>query len=327
MDDRTLRRVLREELTHQDGVVTHRQLLEAGARAHDVRRWVRSRLLNPVHRGVHVDHTGPLTARQREWVAVLACGPGAALCLLGAPGPTQHVAIDASRRVVPPPGVRLHRVTGLAAQVRAAASPPRLTTEHDALLAIDLASREDEVVRILTDAVRSRATTAPRLREAVGTRGRLRHRRLVLEALDDVERGTQSVLEHRYLRDVERAHGLPGATWQERRSVGGRTEYADALYESERVLVELDGETAHTGWDAENRDARRDLDQAVAGRITVRLRHRQVMREACATAVRLAWLLRSRGWAGIPRPCGRGCAVISETWSHQVATGLPDQAG
>ena len=222
--------------------------------------------------------------------------------------------------------MRLHRVTGLAAQVRST-SPPRLAPEHDALLAIDLATTEDEVVRILTDAVRTRATTIARLRAAIGSRSRLRHRRLVLEVLDDVERGTQSVLEHRYLRDVERAHHLPAATWQQRRRVGGRTEYGDAAYESQQVFVELDGRTAHTGWDAENRDARRDLDQAAAGRVTVRLRHRQVLAEPCATAVRLGRLLRSRGWTGAPRPCGPRCDVISETWSHQAATGLRDEAG
>ena len=325
MDDPTLRRLL-ADLAHQDGVVTHRQLIEGGAEPHDVRRWVRARLLSPVHRGVHVDHTGPLTPRQREWVAVLACGAGAAVCLLGAPGPLVHVAIDASRRVVAPPGVRLHRVRGLAKQVRST-SPPRLAPEHDALLAIDLTATEDEVVRILTDAVRTRATTTARLRAATASRSRLRHRRLVLAALDDVERGTQSVLEHRYLRDVERAHQLPAATWQQRRRVGGRTEYADAAYERQQVLVELDGRTTHTGWDAENRDARRDLDQAAAGHVTVRLRHRQVLAEPCATAVRLARLLRSRGWTGAPRPCGPRCDVIAETWSHQAATGLHDEAG
>ena len=71
----------------------------------------------------------------------------------------------------------------------------------------------------------------------------------------------------------------------------------------------------------------RDLDQAAAGRVTVRLRHRQVLAEPCATAVRLARLLRSRGWTGAPRPCGPDCDVISETWSHQAATGLRDEAG
>lgn len=307
MDDSTLSLLLREELAHQEGVVSRRQLQQRGARPHDLKRWVRRRLLTPVHPGVFVDHTGPLADGQRAWAAVLACGPAAALCLVDRPGPVVHVVVDAARRVEAPPGVRVHRVRGLEAQVRWAASPPRLRPEHDVLLAIDLAGDEEEVVRLLTDAVRSRSTTAGRLREVVGARARLRHRQLVLAVLDDVERGTHSVLEHRYLRDVERAHGLPAATWQQRRVVDGRTEYADARYEEFGVGVELDGRTGHEGWDAENRDARRDLDQAAEGWVQVRLRHRQVFRDACVTAVRLGTLLQSRGWEGEPRPCGPGC--------------------
>ena len=200
MDDDALTRLLRDDLARQDGVVARRQLEASGAQRHDLQRWVRRRLLAPVHRGVLVDHTGPLTERQRQWAAVLACGPHAALCLLDAPGPVVHVAVDSSRRVSPPPGVRLHRVRGLDQRVRWSASPPRVLPEHDVLLAIDHAVDEDEVVRLLTGAVGSRSTTVPRIRGAIGTLPRLRRRRLVLEVLDDVERGTHSVLERRYTK-------------------------------------------------------------------------------------------------------------------------------
>lgn len=326
MDDRALAALLRDELAAQDGVVTWHQLVEHGARQHDRERWVRRRLLVPVHRAVYVAHTGPLTDSQRAWAAVLACGPRAALCLVGRPGPLVHVAIDASRRVVAPAGVRLHRLRDLEAQVRWTASPPRLLPEHDVLLGVGMAADEEEVVRLLSDAVRTRLTTAARLREVVGARARLKHRRLVLAVLDDVERGTHSVLEHRYLRDVERAHGLPTGTWQQRRSVDGRTEYADVRYEPYRVGVELDGRAGHEGWDPENRDARRDLDQAAEGWATVRLRHRQVFREACSTAVRLGTLLQTRGWEAGPRPCGPGCEVVAER-RKRSAGDLHDEAG
>jgi very-short-patch-repair endonuclease len=331
VDDDALTRLLRDDLARQEGVVARRQLEASGAQRHDLQRWVRRRLLTPVHRGVLVDHTGPLTERQRQWAAVLACGPHAALCLLDAPGPVVHVAVDSSRRVSPPPGVRLHRVRGLDQRVRWSASPPRVLPEHDVLLAIDHAVDEDEVVRLLTGAVGSRSTTVTRIRGAIQTLPRLRRRRLVLEVLDDVERGTHSVLERRYLRDVERAHGLPAARWQRRRRLAGRTEYADASYVPQRVAVEIDGRAAHEGWDAENRDGRRDLDQASAGWATVRVRSRQVMRDACETAARLATLLRTRGWTGRPRPCGPGCRVptpeVAEDSVHPVHRILHDDAG
>ncbi len=327
MDDQALHRLLRDELSAQDGVVARRQLHEHGAAPHDLKRWVRRRLLIPVHPGVFVHHTGPLSDAQRSWAAVLACGPGAALCLVARPGPLVHVAIDASRRVVAPSGVRVHRVGDLSSLVRWTSSPPRLLPEHDVLLAVDLADGEEEVVWLLSDAVRTRITTVDRIRRAGSSRHRLRHRRLGLAVLDDVERGTHSVLEHRYLRDVERAHGLPTGTWQVRRGVDGRTEYADVRYGPFRLGVELDGRTGHEGWEAENRDARRDLDQAAEGWTTVRLRHRQVFGEACVTAVRLGRLLRTRGWEGEPRPCGPGCVISVELLVRPVDQGLHGEVG
>lgn len=315
MDEPELSTLLADELAAQDLVVTRRQLAAAGARPHDLKRFVRRRLLVPVHTGVYLAHTGPPTWRQRTWVAVLACSPGAALCWRSWEEPKRadaaeqpvHVAVDSERRIAAPAGVRLHRVPRLAEQVRWSASPPRLAPEADLLLRLERAEDETAVVRLLTDAVRGRSTTAARVRATLAARPRLKRRDLVIALLDDVKQGTHSVLEHRYLTHVERAHGLPTAVWQRRRSVGGRTEYADARYEEFGIGVELDGRAGHDGWDAENADAERDLDQAVAGELTVRLRHRQVYGGACRTAHRLGTLLQTRGWAGRTTSCGAGC--------------------
>jgi hypothetical protein len=145
---------------------------------------------------------------------------------------------------------------------------------------------------------------------------------LVLALLDDVESGTHSVLGHRYRTRVERAHGLPVSAWQRRRVVTGsgvaRTEYADAHYDGFDLDVELDGRTAHEGWDAENADAQRDLDRAAAGGATLRLRHRQVLTRPCDTATRVAAVLQRRGWAGAPVPCGADCSVPAEDRSAGV---------
>jgi len=328
VDDDDLRQLLRGPLAHQSGVVTRAQLYEAGAAPHDVRRFVRRRLLVRLHDRVFVDHTGASTWPQRTWAAVLATGPGSALCLdAWHPGEVVHVAIDTTRRVRAPEGVRVHRVTGLEAMVRWSASPPRVRPEHDLLLRVERARDESEVVELLASAVRTRQTTPDRIRSAAAQRTRLRRRRLVLAVLDDVERGTQSVLEWRYLRDVERAHALPRAAWQLRRSVDGRTEYADASYEPHRLRVELRGRLGHDSWDDRARDARRDLDQAALGWQAVELVHRQVFRDACVTAARLASVLQSLGWTGTPRPCrSNGCA-IAESTSHHVTRGVRDQAG
>lgn len=61
----------------QEGVMTLQQLYRAGAMHHDIERMVRRRELRRAHPGVYIDHTSPLTRRQREWVAVLAVWPAA----------------------------------------------------------------------------------------------------------------------------------------------------------------------------------------------------------------------------------------------------------
>jgi hypothetical protein len=50
-----------------------------------------------------------------------------------------------------------------------------------------------------------------------------------------------SALEFRYLRDVERGHGLPTAQRQAQAAQNGRLIYRDALYRKYGVAVELDG--------------------------------------------------------------------------------------
>src|SRR3954447_24869491 len=64
----------------QDGVVTYAQLIGGGWTWPRIRTAVRRRELARVWGQVYVDHTGPLSPRQRAWAAVLHAEP-AALCL------------------------------------------------------------------------------------------------------------------------------------------------------------------------------------------------------------------------------------------------------
>lgn len=308
--------LLRELLEHQCGVVTRRQLLnEVGALKHDLDRLIRRRELTRIHPAVYVDHTGPLTWHQRAWAAVLHAGPGAALCLESAGSSpeadaTIHVAIDARRRVEDRPGLRIHRVVGLAGQVRWNASPPRVRTEETVLELAHRAPTRLDAVRALTDAVGGRRTTVARLRAALAGRTRTRDRAFLAHLLDDLESGTCSVLEHGFLTRVERPHGLPRGRRQRPRQAEGM-EYRDTEYEAFGLVVELDGRVGHAGWDASGRDADRDLDDHADGREAVRLRWRQVYGTECRTAQRLARILKRRGWTGRPHPCGPGCAVVA----------------
>ena len=101
----------------QDGVVSRRQLLELGANDDDVERMLRRGELDRRHPGVYVNHNGPLTRQQREWVAVQVHWPAALTRKSALPSPPPlavvHVAIDQRRTVKPVPGVVAHRTPGI----------------------------------------------------------------------------------------------------------------------------------------------------------------------------------------------------------------------
>jgi hypothetical protein len=116
------------------------------------------------------------------------------------------------------------------------------------------------------------------------------------------------VLEYRYLRDVERAHGLPRSRHQVRVVIDGKTVYRDAYYEEYQAAVELDGRLAHP--DEERwRDDHRDNQADARGVQTSRYGWRDVYGHPCETALLQAQILRRRGWQGTPKPCSPGCPV------------------
>ena len=316
VDEVGLARLLRT----QDGVVSRAQVLALGGTPAEIRRRRRRRMWATLHPGVYVDHTGPPTIRQRQWAAVLACGPGAALhrqSALEAHGLTRdraqrsaaiQVAIDASRRVEPPPGVQVERVLGVGDWIVGSRRPPRVAVE---LAVLKVASDREEAGAIadLADVCRQGLTTPDRLVAALARLPRLPGRREMLLVLDNVASGAHSVLEQRYLDLVERTHGLPAGDRQRREVTADGVVLRDVRYAVARTLVELDGRFGHTDTDDRWDDLDRDVVAAVAGQVTLRLGWRQVL-HPCRTAERVAAVLRARGWDGVPLPCGRpGCDV------------------
>lgn len=300
-------------LFQRDGVVTHAELRAAGLTRSDIDRLLRANSLRRVHRLVYIDHTGPLKPDQRVWAAVLALAP-AVVCgrTLITPDPIAElidVAVDWSRRVCVPDGVRLHRVRGLDAVAQWKTSPPRMRREDAVLMLVDEAPTELDVVRLLTDAARDRNIGVERLRAAERRRTRLRRRAFVRALLEEIAGGVQSVLEYGYLTRVERAHGLPAASRQVLRKTPGGKQYRDVEYDAYGFVVELDGRLNHDSFAAESRDADRDLDDQVSGRAVARLRWRQVFGTPCQTAGRIASLLRRRGWQGTATPCSPSCPL------------------
>ena len=153
-----------------------------------------------------------------------------------------------------------------------------------------------------------RLTTPDLLRSAMAVRAQIRWRSELAEATTESDAGLHSKLEARYVRGVERPHGLPHATRQALSRVGTRTRYLDNLYREFGVAVELDGRAAHPA-EARWRDIHRDNASAAAGLVTLRYNWTDITMDPCRVAAEIARVLRGHGWTGHLRPCGPGCAV------------------
>lgn len=299
---------LRDEI--QGGVVARWQLRELHARDHDVRRLVRNRELATVLPGVYVAHTGTPTWHQRAWAAVLSCWPAALTGRSALPKPPPGAPIEVmvalDRTVRAPKGVVVRRRARFEGYVDWTDSPPRQILAE---AAVDAAAAEETVngaFTLLADLIQKKTVRVVALAEAVGRRRRLRHRRVLLDLLEDLRAGACSVLEREYLRAVERAHALPAGDRQSPDRVDGVSVERDVVYAPYGLVVELDGRAFHDSAGARDSDHARDLDAAAARDLrTVRLTYGQVLGEPCRTAGRIAELLRRGGWGGRLEPCPR----------------------
>jgi very-short-patch-repair endonuclease len=155
-----------------------------------------------------------------------------------------------------------------------------------------------------------RLTTPERLGAALAERPRARWGRELLAALTDVDSGCHSLLELRYLRDVERAHGLPPGQRQAVRQRSGGRWYDDVYYARFHTRVELDGRVAHPD-ESRWHDARRDNAAAVHGDMVLRYGWVDVVERPCRTAAEVAATLVRSGWIGRPTLCASACAIAS----------------
>ena len=219
-----------------------------------------------------------------------------------------HVTVPAQRHIHPIPGVVIHRSRRAAAARHPALAPPRTRIEETTLDLAAVSKNLDDALAWLARACGARLTTAGRLQTALNDRTRVRWRAALMAGLDDISQGAHSSLELRYIRRVERPHGLPQPQRQVRIVRGGRTEYKDALYTEFGVGVETDGVIAHP-LEARWRDRRRDNASIVEGIDTLRYNWADVTERPCQVAAEVAGALRQRGWRGTPRPCGPSCSL------------------
>lgn len=286
------------------------------------REWAR------IHPGVYVNHTGPPTWPQLAWAAVLFYWPAA----LSGPSALHaarvrgyepkddgsiHVIVDRSRTVRRRVGISVFHVARASSQYNENLSPPRQSIEHALLQVASRKKKLEASIAVLADAVQDGRTTAERLRQALADRPKLRHRAVLRDVLADVDEGVRSVLEHRYLRLVERAHGLPRGERQQRLVLAGKPGYPDVEYKEQRVLVHLDGRVGHSDSLDRWADFDRDIAALVDTTLGIRAGWAQVL-DPCRLAAALGRILQQCGWTGSIYACGPMCTALSTTWGDEA---------
>jgi hypothetical protein len=324
--------LLREIAQFQSGVVTRKQALHAGLSTGSIVSKLRFGRWRQVYRGVYATFTGPVHRKAQLWAAVLYAGPGAELShetaaelygLTDRPASVIHVSIPRSRRVQPARGLLIH----ISARVGLAQLPqsalPRTSIENTILDLVDSAIKFDDVCGWVTRVFGRGLTSDTALRMAARTRKRLRWRSEFDQMVTAASRGAHSVLEFRYDRDVERAHGLPAAHRQVPFTrPGGARGFRDRYYGRYGLVVELDGKETHP---EENRwtDISRDNVATASGDSTLRYGWNDVTREACASAAQVADSLRKRGWTGQLKPCSPDCRAAEILAGQSVPRPAP----
>jgi len=297
----------------QDRIVSRVQLLAAGWSSDRVRQQIRNRRWRTVHPGVYSTHTGPLGYDERLIAALLYAGPDAAWShytaaeqhglLKPSPDRPVHVTIPDHRQVRRRPGLVIHRDVHWADRL-ARAIPPRRTPAQAILDIVGIAPTVDHAAAVIAEACQTGRINPTEILAALTTRGRLRHGRSLRPILTDVAAGSHSLLELRYLRDVERRHALP--TGDRQRAID--REFTDVHYHGFGLDVELDGRlhlVPHQRW----RDLDRDNRATLRAETTLRYGWFDITNRPCQAAVQVLSVLR-RTIPDLPaRPCSVSCPL------------------
>jgi len=300
----------------QSGTLSRRQLLDAGLTSQMITTRLERHRWQMLYRGVYAVFNGPPPRDAWLWGAVLRAGRGAVLShqtaaelhgLIDIPAEAISVTVPSTRRITSP-GIVV-RISGRVDEARQPnREPPRTRVEETVLDLAQVARTFDDACGWITRACGRRLTTEEKLRATLAVRKKMRWRVELDDVLAAAGDGIHSALEYRYLRDVERAHGLPRSRHQVRVVIDGKIVYRDVYYDKYRAAVELDGRLAHPD-DERWRDSRRDNQAGAQGVQTSRYGWRDVYGNPCQTALLQARILRQRGWQGSPRPCSARCPV------------------
>ncbi len=273
----------------QHGVVSRRQLLDAGLTSRMVQARVARRQLLPLHRGVYAVGHAQLRPEGRWLAAVLAAGPGAALSHRSAAalhGIRESAALDVTTmRRVTVRGVVVHRTTRLDGEDVTTRRGVQTTTVARTLVDLAKVVTAEQLGKSLREMDR-RGCLGTAVVESCRGRGDgalraalERHARLATTL-------TLSELEDRFLALLD-DHDLPRPLTNH--MLHGMK--VDAVWPGQRLAVELDGWAFHHDRAAFEDDRARSARLAQAGWTPVRFTHAQVVEKPREVAATLRALL------------------------------------
>jgi predicted transcriptional regulator of viral defense system len=269
----------------QHGVVARRQLRELGFDDSAIDSRLRRGALLALHRGVYAVGHRKLAIQGRWMAAVLACGSGAVLSHRSA---GQHWALVPHSGSIPEvtrprgykgrPGMRAHRARLPSDEIEVLDGIP-VTSVSRTLFDLAAVLSEGQLEQALNEAevrqLTSRLSVPDLVRRHPGRRGAA-----TLQAvLDKGAYGiTRLELERRFAALVD-AHGLPRPRRNAHVAVRGRFYEVDCLWQSQRVVVELDGRAVHGTKRAFETDRGRDRILLAEGWRPMRVTWRQLQDE------------------------------------------------
>lgn len=279
----------------QHGNVSREQLVGLGLGSAAITYRARHGRLHRVHLGVYAVGRPPARPLEQAAAAVLACGPGAALShrsALALWGFTDrwaervHVTVPGDRRRAE---IAIHCRSPLARVDARRHLGIAVTSPARTLLDCAPTLTKPTLTRAVNDALRSPFLTRAQLAQVCARCPRHAGAKLLTWFIGSPGAPTRSEFEDAFLVFCER-FALPAP--KVNTIVCGYE--VDALFEAERVIVELDGWDFHQGRDSFERDRNRDADTLATGLVTVRITWERMTMTPAKEAVRLGAILAHR---------------------------------
>ncbi len=286
--------VIAELAGRQHGIVSRRNLVEAGVSRDAIKHRLCHARLHVVYRGVYAAGHPELTPDGIRIAAVLAAGPGAVLSHRAAAAhwglrhPTAlDVTVERSRRQLR--RIRIHTLPLPEDEITTERAVP-VTTVPRTLFDLASVLSRPQVERAIHEAEVRRHTDSLSLPDLICRYPNRRGAAMIRAILEDGATITRSELEIRFLSFIRNAE-LPLPVMNVPLLVAGIWIECDCVWRDARVIVELDGRAVHDTAAAFERDRARDRMLQARGWRTVRVTWRQLRDEPEALAYDLRALL------------------------------------